>query len=1127
MKDFFSLLIRCVLLLLALAMPTEAAPPLLKPEWTFDPGESVVGYPVPLLQGETTRAVLITLASGKVVLVGSQGEKLAMMSLDLPAACAAIVGDLDGKGTPFIAAADVYGSVYGFDRQGHRLWKFRRQSKARDFRLLVCADLDGDGKQEVLFSDDRGTLICLDGRGRLRLEVKACIYRTSAPAIGDIYGDGRPEIILGTEAKDVFCLRADGELLWAAKLDGPVGRALPVIGNVSPHGRPDIYIPSAFVSAAPGLSALNGATGAKRWKAPSTLQSYMSTAIADLNGDGKSKILFGDKNTQLYCLDRDGKRRWATQLDGRGIFFAPAIIRLKTSGKSLVFQIVRGAGSNGKSLYVLDAAGKVLEALALPGGGADAPILCRFQGQQDAHLLVATSSGKLICYRLSPELGATRILWSGPGNSLRRFGAALAARTISSRKSAPSRLRLHTPHDMTAERLMARLGTNPLPITGGTQNAVVSVRVQEPGGVVRMTLTRIGPGERPPDFVFVAARSGEYDITARWLAAETNRVLKTQRFLYTLPPSLARDTAEESQFEQEWKTLRSQIPKQVDLLDCLGAQAQADYVHARTKRSPALFDALRQEREYILSLAGCCRRVHPTVAVLVHQIHDPWPEFTPSLSFAQTTAPTDTVQVRMLGNAAESAALAVTNLRPCAVTVRFVCSPFRSTTGVAAAARQVVQLREVLQVIPSTTGRPTEDPLPLLGQGQTFRLDPGETRKIWLTFRSRDLAPGEYRASLRIGDLTSLDPPVEIPVALTVYALRLPERFTYHHCNWLYLSGIQDAALREAVLQDALDHHTNVFIIPAITVHVDVDGHPIGADTEPHDQLANRLKGQAFLLISGSVSVAWPTGFQPDGARQQRAYAEALRWYAAHMQALGWSYEDYALYLADEPGLLGQDASFAAYVQAVERVKAADPRLQVYANPAGGARAEILRPLQGLIDVWSPDLHLVREQPAELGALFQRARQYWHYEAVAEQRNLDPLGYYRMKPWVAFQLGMNGGGYWVYSGEDWWFADPLRSEYGSVYLTDRGVVTTKRWEASREGIEDFELLRMVREAAQHSPSPQAQSTLHLLDEAVRFVTQGQENVTDISRQVRPYTPDFDRWMTYRDRLIQAYLALSR
>jgi hypothetical protein len=39
-------------------------------------------------------------------------------------------------------------------------------------------------------------------------------------------------------------------------------------------------------------------------------------------------------------------------------------------------------------------------------------------------------------------------------------------------------------------------------------------------------------------------------------------------------------------------------------------------------------------------------------------------------------------------------------------------------------------------------------------------------------------------------------------------------------------------------------------------------------------------------------------------------------------------------------------------------------------------------------------------------------------------------------------------------------------------------------------------------------SPKKPEALRLLDDAVRFVTRGQEKVTDISRHVRPYTPDY-------------------
>jgi hypothetical protein len=439
----------------------------------------------------------------------------------------------------------------------------------------------------------------------------------------------------------------------------------------------------------------------------------------------------------------------------------------------------------------------------------------------------------------------------------------------------------------------------------------------------------------------------------------------------------------------------------------------------------------------------------------------------------------------------------------------------------------VLECRDVVSVRPDGTGPLTEDPLPLLGESQTVKLEPGETRKLWLTFRSQALAAGTHRATLRIGDLAANEAPTEIPVTVEVSAVRLPEKFTYRECNWLYLNSITDETLQDATLKDAVEHGMNVFVIPSVSIPVDAEGNLGAANAEAPDKLVRKLRGRAFFLISGPISVQWPAAAQPSAPLRDQTFARALRWYAGHMRSLGCDYEDYAIYLQDEPGLMGHDANFDAYVAMVKQFKATDPRMQLYANPAGGARAELLRPIQDLIDVWAPDLHLVREQPAELKQIFQRAKHYWHYEAPGDQRELDPLGFYRVKPWVAFQQGMTGGGYWVYSSTDYWTDNPAGgTEYGTVYPTDKGPVTTKRWEASRAGIQDFELLWLVRKTAAQSSAPNRKAALDLVDEAVNFVTRGQETVTDISRHVRPYTPDYPKWMDYRQQLIQMQLRLT-
>jgi hypothetical protein len=425
-----------------------------------------------------------------------------------------------------------------------------------------------------------------------------------------------------------------------------------------------------------------------------------------------------------------------------------------------------------------------------------------------------------------------------------------------------------------------------------------------------------------------------------------------------------------------------------------------------------------------------------------------------------------------------------------------------------------------------STGKASEDVLPRLGEGNLVRLGPLETRKVWLTFHSRDLAPGAHHSTLKAGDLLSLEPPVEVPVSVKVYDYRLPDRLTYNHGNWLYLAGITDPKLRDATVKDALEHGTNVFNVPQVTVEFDASGKITNAKTEPHDSLVKALRGRAFFMVGGSVGVAWPEGFKPSAEQENQAYAEAIRWYGRHMKDLGVDRKDYGLYTQDEPGLMGHDASFERYIEGVRRIKAADPEMPIYANPAGGARAEVIAPIAPMIDVWQPDLHLVREQPEKLRALFQRGKQYWHYEAPGDQRNIEPLGYYRMKPWVAFQMGMTGGGYWVYSQADYWLFDPmLGAEYGTVYPTETGPVTTKRWEASRDGAEDFEILWQLRKAADAENSPRAEEARRAIQEAVAFVTENQEQASDIGRQLHPFCPDYAKWMATRADLIERLVQL--
>jgi hypothetical protein len=82
-------------------------------------------------------------------------------------------------------------------------------------------------------------------------------------------------------------------------------------------------------------------------------------------------------------------------------------------------------------------------------------------------------------------------------------------------------------------------------------------------------------------------------------------------------------------------------------------------------------------------------------------------------------------------------------------------------------------------------------------------------------------------------------------------------------------------------------------------------------------------------------------------------------------------------------------------------------------------------------------------------------------------------------------------------------------------------VTTRRWEASRNGSEDFELLTIVRQRAlARSDSPESKKALALIDEAVAFVTAGPDFTQDGHRAGMKH-PDHAKWQEYKERLAEA------
>ncbi|HKE00585.1 MAG TPA: FG-GAP-like repeat-containing protein, partial [Planctomycetota bacterium] len=116
--------------------------------------------------------------------------------------------DLDGDGRDEVLAGDHLGRVLALDASGARLWDARVHSKTVG---LHVADLDGDGAKEVAASAIAGHVLVVDARGRSRLEV--ALPHAASSAEMDLDGDGTPEILLGTESGEIAVFGIDPRLV--------------------------------------------------------------------------------------------------------------------------------------------------------------------------------------------------------------------------------------------------------------------------------------------------------------------------------------------------------------------------------------------------------------------------------------------------------------------------------------------------------------------------------------------------------------------------------------------------------------------------------------------------------------------------------------------------------------------------------------------------------------------------------------------------------------------------------------------------------------------------------------------------------------------------------------------------
>jgi len=437
----------------------------------------------------------------------------------------------------------------------------------------------------------------------------------------------------------------------------------------------------------------------------------------------------------------------------------------------------------------------------------------------------------------------------------------------------------------------------------------------------------------------------------------------------------------------------------------------------------------------------------------------------------------DHVDINLWQGEYESSAVNIINCSPEVLNVAVSISPITDQDGESTDSHKTFTIRRAVFV--RATGLGSIADALILQKDTPFQLSPGGIAQIWLTVFNPKLAAGDYKGTLAIlaSKRQEKFPIQTVPINLKIEKMLFPKEIALNTCVWDEYTPTNSVTkhVLPVASEDLRSHYTNISvihpsIIPFPTKKL-ADGYLLGKmDFSKFDkQLEINDFARVYLLFFN-----WSHDLKDHGRFGQwmspywkRAFSNWLKILVEHLKQKGISYEEFALYPFDE-------SLCDEFYEVSKLIKQVDPRIQIYANNFGKGPEDFMR-FKDLVDIWSPHWFHCDRYPKWLATVKSFGKVVWTYGygAPAPAKTKPPYECYRLLPWYAFKRGQTGAGFWVYI--DWaehaW-NDTLKpfGYYGVIYGANQSpvdtqgehIVPSRRWEAWREGIEDYEYLTQLR-----------------------------------------------------------------
>ncbi|MGA2246781.1 MAG: hypothetical protein ABSH48_17455 [Verrucomicrobiota bacterium] len=381
-----------------------------------------------------------------------------------------------------------------------------------------------------------------------------------------------------------------------------------------------------------------------------------------------------------------------------------------------------------------------------------------------------------------------------------------------------------------------------------------------------------------------------------------------------------------------------------------------------------------------------------------------------------------------------------------------------------------------------------------------LQIPPGLTRQVWFTFHPTNVPAGTYTGRILVASAGISN---QVPIQLKIWPFQFPDHPTLHLSGWDYTDADHIFDLtpenRDALVRILREHFVDspwaFKVLPTGAYNAQ------GRMIQPPDPTAfrtwlDRWPDARLYCVAANAKTNF-AGFALGTPAFQYAVGNWINWWVKQLKKWRIKPSQLCLLLVDEPHTAGQDHTIIEYAKVIGT---AQPGVVIWEDPAWTDptkatpelfdRCRVLCPhLPTWIDAGSSFANFYCQQQAA-------GHRLWFYSCRGPSRLLDPYTYYRLQAWFAWKYRAEGSAFWSFcdsSGASSWNEYPvLCGGYTPLFLDTKGTTSGKQMEAIREGLEDYEYLRILSDRLQQAPAnaviPDIVAARKLLTEVVDRLT---------------------------------------